>query len=278
MQAAPTRRSFVVPWHPVNLVLLRPSEVDDNGCALVSDRRAQHLRTVLGVNRGRQLRVGITDGRLGAAEVLEDCPTGILMRLELTGRAPPLPPVRLVVAIPRPKVLSRVLQSVAALGVEHIDLVNAWRVQASYFQSPKLAPDSIVTDLWLGAEQAGDPRLPTVEVHRLFVPFVEERLSLPASGQLRLLAQPGAEVPLESAALGKQYRTAIVAVGPEGGWIEAEQRSLCEVGFTPVRVSDRVLRVETAVASVLSQLELVRRLERQSKSRNAPRKGEPPTG
>lgn len=248
------------------MVLLKPCEVDEKGCARVSDRRAQHLRTVLGVGPGRQLRVGITDGRLGAAEVLEDGPTGILMRVVLTGRAPPPPAVRLVLAIPRPKVLSRVLQSVAALGVAHIDLVNAWRVQASYFESPKLALDSIAADLWLGAEQAGDPQLPGVEVHRLFVPFVHERLSLPASGELRLFAQPNAESPLEAAALGTRHRSAIVAIGPEGGWIEAEQRSLCGVGFRPVRVSDRVLRVETAVASVLSQLELVRRLERRSES------------
>jgi len=224
------------------------------------------LRTVLGVRPGRRLRVGVTDGRLGAAEVLEDCPAGILMRVVVTGRAPPPPAVRLVLAVPRPKVLSRVLQSLAALGVAHIDLINAWRVQASYFESPRLAPDAIAADLWLGAEQAGDPQLPTVEVHRLFVPFVRERLSLPASGELRLVAQPSAEAALESAALGTQHRSAIVAVGPEGGWIEAEQRSLCGVGFTPVRISDRVLRVETAVASVLSQLELVRRLERRSGS------------
>jgi len=245
----------------VNLVLLDPSEVDDNEHARVSDRRAQHLRTVLGVSQGRQLRVGITDGRLGTAEVLEVCPTVIRMRVVLTGRAPPPPAVRLVLALPRPKVLSRVLQSVVALGVEHIDLVNAWRVQRSYFDSPKLTRESIAADLWLGAEQAGDPRLPSVEIHRLFVPFIEERFRVAASRELRLVAQPGAEAPLESAAVGTGYRTAIVAVGPEGGWIAAEQTSLGEVGFTPVRVSDRVLRVETAVASVLSQLELVRRLE-----------------
>ena len=204
--------------------------------------------------------MGITDGRLGTAEVVEVCPTVILMRVVLTGRAPPPPAVRLILALPRPKVLSRILQSVAALGVEHVDLVNAWRVQASYFDSPRLASESIAADLWLGAEQAGDPRLPSVEVHRLFVPFVEERLGVSASGELRLLAQPGAEAPLESAAISRSYQRTLIAVGPEGGWIDAEQKSLCEVGFTPVRVSHRVLRVETAVASVLSQLELVRRL------------------
>jgi 16S rRNA (uracil1498-N3)-methyltransferase len=244
----------------VNLVLLEPSEVDDKGCARVSDRRAQHLRTVLGVSVGRQLRVGVTDGRLGVAEVLEDSPSGILLRVTLAGRAPPPPAVRLVLAIPRPKVLSRVLQSIAALGVEHIDLVNAWKVEKSYFESPRLTPGAMTADLRLGAEQARDPRLPTVEVHRLFVPFVRERLGSPGSGELRLLAQPDAEAPLESAVLGRRYEGVIVAVGPEGGWVESERTSLQNAGFTPLRVSDRVLRVETAVASVLSQLELLRRL------------------
>lgn len=261
-----TRRvgGFVLRSLPVNLLVFNPSEVDVNGCVRVTDRRARHLRSVLGVTEGRRLRAGITDGRLGVAEVVEDRPTGILLRLELTDQAPPPPPVRLVLALLRPKVLSRVLQSVAALGVSSLNLVNAWRVEKSYFESPKLSAESIAADLWLGAEQSGNPRIPRVEIFRRFVPFVAERLGLPAQpgAELRLLAHPGAEAPIERFALGSEHGSTIVAVGPEGGWIEPELSSLREVGFLPVRVGDRVLKVESAVTSMLSQLELVRRLNR----------------
>ena len=125
-----------------------------------------------------------------------------------------------------------------------------------------MAPNALRADLLLGAEQAASPLVPTVAIHRLFVPFVRERLrGFPTTGcGLRLLAHPLAQSMLEGAVPGAPFRAAEVAVGPEGGWIEAEVDSFCAVGFTPVRLSSRVLRVETAVTALLAQLELLRRI------------------
>jgi RsmE family RNA methyltransferase len=50
------------------------------------------------------------------------------------------------------------------------------------------------------------------------------------------------------------------AIGPEGGWIDRELASLMGLGFVPVAVSKSTLRVESAVAAVLSGLELLGRL------------------
>jgi 16S rRNA (uracil1498-N3)-methyltransferase len=51
-----------------------------------------------------------------------------------------------------------------------------------------------------------------------------------------------------------------VAVGPEGGWIASELASFAALGFTPVALGPAVLRVEAAVAALVGQLWLWRRL------------------
>jgi 16S rRNA (uracil1498-N3)-methyltransferase len=45
-----------------------------------------------------------------------------------------------------------------------------------------------------------------------------------------------------------------LAIGPEGGFIDQEIASLEGIGFTPVALGPRILRVETAVASVIGRL------------------------
>jgi len=49
------------------------------------------------------------------------------LRLVLDGAPPPVLPVDLVLAVPRPKVVTRVIETCAAFGVRRVDLTNAWR-------------------------------------------------------------------------------------------------------------------------------------------------------
>jgi RsmE family RNA methyltransferase len=247
----------------MNLVLLDAAEIDaGRRTARLSDRRAEHLRAILRAEPGRVVRVGVTDGRVGTATVLQSGTSSVLLGLSLKSCAPEPPGVHLVLAVPRPKVLSRVLQAAAAMAVRRIDLVNAWRVEKAYFESPRLSPRSLRANVWLGAEQGRIPWLPTVEVHRYFVPFVEHQLPrlLAGAPTVRLVAHPESVDTIEQIALDSRPAPVVVAVGPEGGFIKAELESFVRAGFVSVSVSQRVLRVETAVAAVLSQLELIRRL------------------
>ena len=51
-----------------------------------------------------------------------------------------------------------------------------------------------------------------------------------------------------------------LAIGPEGGWIDRELASLAGLGFRAVRLGAAVLRADTAVAALLAQIDLLRRL------------------
>ena len=221
-----------------------------DGVATLADERAVHLRTVLKVVPGQRIRAGIARGGLGTAEVLADDGRAIALRLEV-GAAPPPMPVELVLAIPRPKVLSRTIEIAASFAVERIQLTNAWRVDKSYLDSPRLEPAALERAAWLGAAQGATTHLPEIAVHRRLMQLLDGRY---ATGQ-RLIAHPDAP-PIERA-----YRAGpvVVAIGPEGGWIQRELDTFVERGFAPVSLGTPILRVEAAVAALLAQIALLAR-------------------
>jgi RsmE family RNA methyltransferase len=163
---------------------------------------------------------------------------------------PPKLPLTLLLALPRPKVLDRCLQSAAALGVARIILLNAWRVEKAYWTSPKLEEAHLREQLILGLEQARDTVLPELHLARLFVPFLEKDLPAFTEGARKLLAHPGAEAPCPRGL----ETPAVLALGPEGGWIAAELESFAGAGFEPVSMGPRVLRTETALAALVGRL------------------------
>ncbi len=130
--------------------------------------------------------------------------------------------------------------------IERIQLTNAWRVDKSYLASPRLEPAALERAAWLGAAQGATTHLPPIAVHRRLMQLLDGRY---ASGQ-RLIAHPDAP-PLERA-----YRSGpvVVAIGPEGGWIQRELDTFIERGFAPVSCSGcTILRVETAAVAAASR-------------------------
>lgn len=244
----------------MNLLLVDPSELAADGTCTVRDRRALHLRTVLGAEVGSRVRAGVVGGGVGSAEVLGDDGTAIALRLALTDPAPPPLPIELVLAIPRPKVLGRVVEAAAAFGVARIELTNAWRVDKSYLRSPRLAPDALALAARLGAEQGATTHVPPIAVHHRLMALLDARW--PGPPAVKLLAHPAAP-PIEAAIsdLPRGLPDALVlAIGPEGGWIAREVDTFVARGFAPVSLGAAILRVETAVAAALGQLVLLRRL------------------
>ena len=245
----------------MNLLLLEPGEIEAGGCVRLTGRRARHLLQVLHVEPGRAVRAGVIGGETGLCEVTEVRAEGVSVRFQPRPRPEAGDPLRLrlILALPRPKVLRRVLRAVASLGVTELSLVNAWRVEKSYFGSPLLAPAALRQELLLGCEQGGHTRLPEVRVEPLLVPFLEA-LS-PEVKELRLLADPGALEGAERLVARVAAATRlVVAVGPEGGWIDRERESLLGRGFTPLSLGPCTLATEVAVAVLVGQLQLLGRL------------------
>ena len=242
----------------MNLLLIEAGELATAGTVTLDDRRACHLRDVLGVQVGSQVRAGIIGGELVTAEVISDDGAAMTLRVVPAGAPPPALGVELVLALPRPKVITRTLEIAASFAIPRIDLTNAWRVDKSYLDSPRLEPGALAMAVRIGAEQGATTRLPEVHVHRRLMSLLDERF--PALGgplALRLLAHPGAP-PIEQVVTARG--PVILAIGPEGGWIDRELETFVARGFAPVSLGAPILRVEAAVASALGQLQLLARL------------------
>jgi RsmE family RNA methyltransferase len=240
----------------MNLLLVDPAELSSDGMCTVHDHRALHLRSVIGVRPGWHVRAGVARGGLGSAQVIADDGVSITLRLAVTEPAPAPLPVELVLALPRPKVLTRAVETAAAFGVERIELTNAWRVDKGYLTSPRLQPDSLARAARLGAEQGGTTWLPEIRIHRRLMALLDGRW--PGPPTTKLIAHPGAP-PIERAILGPP-EPIVLAIGPEGGWITREVETFIAKGFTPVSFGAPILRVETAVSAALAQLLLLHRL------------------
>ena len=236
----------------MNLILLLDEDFDGPGRARLTGRRREHVLEVHRAALGDELVAGRLGGAVGLARVtaLEDAGGALCLDVFLDQPPPPKLPLTLVLALPRPKVLNRVLAAATSLGAARIYLVNAWKVEKGYWKSPRLEPGNLLLQRCLGLEQARDTVLPELHLRRLLRPFAEDELPGLCAGSLALLAHPGSAEACPRA----PDRPVTLVIGPEGGFIPAEVELLARAGCRPVHLGDRILRVETAVAALAGRL------------------------
>jgi RsmE family RNA methyltransferase len=233
----------------MNLILLEQKDFITPERVLLRDRRAEHIRKIHRAQTGDILRVGLLNSLLGNGRILmlDDASVELEVTLDQT---PPAPlDLTLLLALPRPKMLKRILQTVTAMGVKRLYLINSSRVEKSFWSSPLLQPQQLAEQLHLGLEQARDTLLPQIELRKRFKPFIEDELPQLIEGTSAFVAHPLAAQP------SPQHfdRAATLAIGPEGGFIPYEVEKLQECGFQGISLGPRILRVETAVPVLLSR-------------------------
>ena len=232
----------------MNIILLAPDDWLDDDTVCLDDRRHEHIRRVLKAEIGDALRVGLLNGLRGSGTVVKLSDEHTHLQVELVESPLPRHPCDLILALPRPKMLRRVFRTAAEMGVAHLYLINSARVEKSYWQSPLLQPDRIKAALTAGLERAGDTVLPQVHLHPRFKPFIEDQLPGLIGSQGCWIAHPGA-----SEALANQSEEGLILLGPEGGFVPYEVELAQSMGAQAVRLSDRILSVDTAVTAALSQ-------------------------
>lgn len=234
----------------MNLIMLFEADFSAPDKVRLEGRRLAHVAEVHRAALGDSLAVGVLNGRMGRGTVTHLDQSGLEMEVRLDQDPPEKLPLTLILALPRPKVLNRALAAATSLGVARIVLLNAWKVEKSYWRSPRLSDENMLQQRVLGLEQAKDTMLPELKLARFFRSFVEEELPALVENTLPLVAHPGSPEPCPRGV----SRPITLAIGPEGGWVEAEIRSLIDCGFQPVDLGPRILRVETALASLVGRL------------------------
>jgi 16S rRNA (uracil1498-N3)-methyltransferase len=234
----------------VNLILLFDDDFITATRVKLSGRRLEHVTNVHRAAAGDAMTVGVANGRIGFGTIAHIDADSLEMDVNLDRDPPAALPLTLVLALPRPKVLNRVIASAASLGIKRIVLINAWRVEKSYWRSPRLSPENLRTQSILGLEQSRDTILPSIETRRFFREFVDDELPSLARGTRAFVAHPHTRE-----ACPRDVREPVtLVIGPEGGFIDAEIASLQAAGCAPVTIGGRVLRVETVVPYLAARL------------------------
>ena len=237
----------------MNVILLEAGEVDGAGRAELCDERARHVCEVLRGQAGQVIRVGVLDGPLGTGTIEALGAGRVTLRCELQAAPPPRPRVDVLLALPRPRVMRRLWAQLAAMGVGHIVVTNAARVERYYFDSHVLDEPFRRKHLVEGLQQAVDTRVPRVSIAKRLKVWLADELDAWRADATCLLADPRAEQDLAQTLPAGPGRV-LVAVGPEGGWTDYERDLLAGHGFRAFRVGGRILRSDTACIALLAIL------------------------
>jgi len=226
----------------VNLLLLEETDQRAEGF-VVEGARAHHLLGVMGVGVGDEVWAGLSDGPKGRLRITAT--DGGVVRLAGTLDVPSeRPRLHLVLAVPRPKFLRKLVPQVCAIGLTRLDLLRSWRVPRTYLGSPSLAPEGLQTEIDEGRAQGQwTHRVPV----RFWPRFEDFCSALSAPSGSRWVAVPGG--PVAEPAWGE----AMVAIGPERGWTQHEVGRFETLGFRTVGLGPGVLRVDTACIAGLSR-------------------------
>ena len=244
----------------MNCILLPAANFSNEFAHISAATQIEHVNQVLGVKVGDTLKIGQLEGNLGTAVIADMTPERIdLCEVSLVAAPPPKLDLTVVLALPRPKVLRRLIMDMTALGVRDIILINSYRTQKSYWQSPMLSRlDEFVLE---GLQQGIDTVAPRISLQKRFKPFVEDELVNLITNRA-IVAHPYAELSfaqyvqqqLESSELPhRSVLPSIVFIGAEGGWIDYEVELLARQGCQTVHIGARILRTEAAVNAILGQ-------------------------
>ena len=223
----------------------------------INDRnQVTHIKDILKSKIGDSLTIGEIGGNIGKATISEINNNEVLLTDIILDKKPPAKlDLTVILALPRPKVLRRLIMDMTSLGINKLIIVNSYRTQKSYWQSPLL--NRIDEFVFEGLQQAIDTVPPVIEFRKRFKPFVEDEFLALLSDKEQdnaVIAHPYAtqtwKTYLDEAKCKTNNMPKVLCIGAEGGWIDYEVDLLCQHGCTSVSLGQRILRTE-AVVNVL---------------------------
>ncbi len=161
--------------------------------------------------------------------------------------------ITLGVALPKGDRQKWLVEKATELGVAR--LVPLITERSNDRESPA-ALDKLRRAVIEASKQCGRNRLLEIGTPTLAVEFfsADEFISTADAAHLRLLAHPGgAKLQLPAA-----FPTSIaIAIGPEGGFTDAELEAARESNWQPIDLGTRILRIETAAVALVARIALL---------------------
>lgn len=236
----------------MNVIILPPSAFDESGNANITNPvQLTHIKNVLKATVGDTLKIGKLGQNIGKGEIAqmndEICQ---LTNITLNQSPPPKLNLTVILALPRPKVLRRLILDMTAFGVSHIIIVNSARTDKSYWGSPLLNRiDEFVLE---GLQQGIDTIPPAITFEKRFKPFVQDELPSIIKHKSSLVLHPYTDMTFRDH-VAKNHLPDVIIVGAEGGFVPYEIELLQSVGVQVATLGERILRTESALNAILGR-------------------------
>ena len=230
----------------MNIILFQPAEVELP--LALRDPRATHILEVLRRRPGDSFDAGLINGPRGKATLVAVHNDTLTLSFAWGEPPPPLPPVHLLIGLPRPQTARDVLRDATSIGVASLLFVRSDRGEPSYADSSLWGKGEWRDYVIHGAAQAFCTLLPEV----IYGLTLSEGLTrLPVGSQRIALDNYGAPRHLNRW-LVPTTGSVVLAIGPERGWSDDERVAFRAAGFDFAHLGSRVLRTETACVAALT--------------------------
>jgi len=142
------------------------------------------------------------------------------------------------------------IEKATELGVSTIVPLVAERSEKALLAATAKRAERWKKILLEASQQSRRVSVPVLEgPSKLEVAFASHR-----EGLRVMLSERETAVPLRKVLQGQRATSAVLAIGPEGGWTDEEFATSGKSGFTEASLGNRILRTETAVVTALASL------------------------
>ena len=232
----------------MNYLWIFENELEKNDKAVIEDSfRSVHLQEILRAKTSDKLKVIVLGKGLGTASI-EDI-KGSKIELQMNElKSGEERSVDLFVGLSRPQTMKKVLELSSGFPVKRLFLHRTELGEKSYETSKVLGDEQLQKHLLLGLSQTGRFHdLPQVEICK-YVPFsqIEDRKN-------KIIFHPGQSSSLKDF----QREDLVMAIGSERGYTTKELELFKSNGFKECWLSNSIMRVETALTSALSGIDLL---------------------
>lgn len=214
--------------------------------AIISNKDSiKHIKEVLKKDSLDLINILIPNIGLSKAKILE---ISSYCELEVLSLSPGKEPfINLYCALARPHTCQKIVEYGSSLGVKKFHFFHGDKSEKSFANS-KFFKNKIYDNYAIkGLEQSK-------VYYKLPQFFINEQLPKTPKGKTLFLDPQGA-TSIKNTKIDCSTELHFF-LGPEGGWSNSEIERFKESGFTGVKVSDSILRMETALIYFMAQLEL----------------------
>lgn len=209
-----------------------------------------YLTHVLRFKKGTSFKGLDVTGQRYLLRVIRMMKDSVLLSVKMSERIPSeLPPIVLFQALPKGKVMDRIIRQATETGVSRIVpmITHYTIIRLKTLKSMENRIERWARIIKEAVQQSGGPFLPHISLPM----DISDAIKL-SRGLKLFFHQDKRENRTLHECLDKKYEEIDIFIGPEGGFSDSEYNLLKKSEFIPINVGNTVLRVDTAAVFALA--------------------------